>query len=61
MLGQSRLVRCRRMLSGQSCSDTLVPVPGTCSGMELDGQELEQAGNIADEKEQHGQRAWLGS
>ena len=70
MLGQSRLVRCRHMLSGQSCSDTLVPVPGTCSGLELDGQELEQepgeqeqelAGNIADEKEQHGQWAWLGS
>jgi len=50
VLGQSRLERCRRMLSGQSCSDTLVPVPGSSSGQELD----EQAGNIAEEQEQLG-------
>lgn len=70
MLGQSRLVRCRRMLSGQSCSDTLVPVLGSSSGLEPDGRqqgqelgELEQelAGNIADEQGQLGQWAWLGS
>ena len=64
MLGQSRLVRCRHMLSGQSCSDTRVPGPGSSSGLELDEREpepgeLEQelAGNIADEQEQLGQWA----
>ena len=60
MLGQSRLVRCRHMLSEKSCSDTLVPVPGSSSGLELDEREQEQelgeleqelAGNIADKQE----------
>ena len=55
------------MLSGQNCSDTLEPVLGSSSALEgeleqeLGELEQELAGNIADEQEQLGRWAWLGS